>query len=183
MEYERRNPDYAQLIMQQNKPEDSNKLFKELKREEIIFINEARNDNLEEKKLSLSREQRFLRTFLSPSIPITTRSPSWKKANISSYIRERDQMFTFQAKMRSLIESQADSKEVDALKIQISAIKESISILERKFSEAVSAAQSNTGAVSLQLTQTVIRAVQKAQSKTSGTSELQGPAVLRLLLK
>jgi hypothetical protein len=76
MEYERRNPDYAQLIMQQNKPEDSNKLFKELKREEIIFINEARNDNLEEKKLSLSREQRFLRTFLSPSIPITTRSPS-----------------------------------------------------------------------------------------------------------
>jgi hypothetical protein len=45
LEYERRNPDYAQLIMQQNKPEDSNKLFKELKREEIIFINEARNDN------------------------------------------------------------------------------------------------------------------------------------------
>ncbi len=88
-------------------------------------------------------------------------------------------MFNFQAKMRSLIESQADSKEVDALKIQISAIKESNAILERKFYEAVSAAQSNTGAVSLQFTQTVIMAVQKAQSKPSGTSELQGLAVLR----
>jgi hypothetical protein len=109
---------------------------------------------------------------------MTTRTHLESKANNSSYIRDRDQMFTFQAKMLSLIQSQAASKEVDALKKQISALEESNAILERKFSEAVSTAQSNAGAVSQQLTQTVIKAVQEAQAKTPRKSELQGPAVL-----
>jgi hypothetical protein len=45
-EYERQNPDYAQLIMQQKMQEDTNKLFKELKRKERVFVNEERKDML-----------------------------------------------------------------------------------------------------------------------------------------
>ncbi len=93
-------------------------------------------------------------------------------------------MFTFQAQLISVINTQNDSKEIESLKEQVSALKESKSLMEAKLAATLAASQASSGAILQQLREAVRTAVQEVEEeRKEEKTKLQGRSFLPGIFK